>query len=68
MNEIEVRKQQREMEKEKGQLDLKRELEESNRVAENTAAQQARYKAKFKVFSDKYDKKNDWYQENIIKP
>ena len=39
MNEIEVRKQQREMEKEKGQLDLKRELEESNRVAENTAAQ-----------------------------
>ena len=47
-------------------MDLKREIEESNRVAEKTAQQQAIYKEKFKVFSDKYDKKNEWYQKNII--
>ena len=66
MQEIEKRKQRREMEKQKGAMDLKREIEESNRVAEKTAQQQAIYKEKFKVFSDKYDKKNEWYQKNII--
>lgn len=66
MQEIEKRKQRREMEKQKGAIDLQREIEESNRVAEKTAQQQAIYKEKFKVFSDKYDKKNEWYQKNII--
>ena len=66
MQEIEKRKQRREIEKQKGAIDLKREIEESNRVAEKTAQQQAIYKEKFKVFSDKYDKKNEWYQKNII--
>ena len=41
IQEIEKRKQMREIQKQKGVIDLQREIDESNRVADKTAAQQA---------------------------
>ena len=55
-------------EKLKGQEDIKKQIQETDRVAEKTAAQRAAYNAKFTEFSEKYDKKNEWYQKNIIQP
>lgn len=66
--EIGKKKELRENEKIMAKKDVERDiLMIKDQVAKEIQREQA-YKAKFKEFDMKYEKKNDWYHKNIIEP
>lgn len=52
----------------KAKEDVQKEIQQADMVAEKKLQEKAIYNKKFTDFDKKYEKKNDWYQQNIILP